>query len=113
MPTVLLPPPPPRAPTAVDPGRQPPRREEPPPNYTAAWTLVAALLAFKVGTITFILIVAKGFTGDVLLMLLAMNWLWVIPLVLLISAIPFAFWFRLLRARTKRRRLLRAEWALE
>jgi hypothetical protein len=108
--SIAAPPRPPvrRPPTAVSPERRPP----PPgsqPNCTAAWTLVGVLLAFKAVTITLILIVARPDDGLVV-KLVAMNWLWLIVLGVLLSAIPFGLWFRLVRARSRRRQLQRSEW---
>lgn len=112
-PPVAAPPavPPPGSTVALVPGRRPPPPGERDESCTAAWVLVAVLLAFKVVTITLVIVVATPHS-DLLPMIVAMNWVWLIPLGLLISAIPFGYWYRLVRARTKRRQLLRAEWEL-
>jgi hypothetical protein len=99
---------PPRPPIAVAPGRRPAPVERD-DSCTAAWTLVAVMLVFKVVTIA--LVVAIAYPADSLFaMLVIMNWPWLIPLALLLSAIPFGYSFRLVRARAKRRALQRAEW---
>jgi hypothetical protein len=46
------------------------------------------------------------------LQLFAMNWLWLIVAGILVSVIPFGLWFRLIRARSRRRQMLRSEWEL-
>jgi hypothetical protein len=74
--------------------------------------MVAVLVTFKLVTVVLILLVAQP-TGSSLPMLLAMNWPWLIVLAVLLSVVPFGFWFRLARARAHRRRLQRAEWVLE
>ena len=112
MSTVLVKPPPPPAPTAVHPGRPPAPKTGREDNLTAARAFVGALLAYKVITITLILIWARGMPNLVPLVV-AMNWIWIVPLVLLLSVIPFAFWLRLLRARRRRGALRRAEWMLD
>jgi hypothetical protein len=112
MSTVLVKPPPPPAPTAVHPGRRPTPRTGPEDNLTAARTFIGALLAYKVITIALILIWARGMPNLVPLVV-AMNWIWIIPLVLFLSVIPFAFWLRLLRARRRRAALRRSEWMLD
>jgi drug/metabolite transporter (DMT)-like permease len=105
-------PPPPRPPVAVAPGRRPSAPVGEKVNCTAAWALVGVLLAFKAVTITLIIVVA--YPGENLVpMVIAMNWPWLIVLGVLLSVIPFGFWFRLARARAKRRRLQRAEWRVD
>ena len=74
--------------------------------------LVGVLCGFKIVTIGLIFVLAQP-NANLGPMLFAMNWVWLIPLALLLSVVPFAFWFRLLRARSKRRRLERSEWLVE
>lgn len=97
--------------TAIHPGRRPPAPVERKPNCTAAWTLVGVLLAFKAITITLVFLAAHP-ADNLAAMLIAMNWLWLIVLGILLTAIPFGLWFRLLRARSRRRQLQRSEWEL-
>src|SRR5215212_1609601 len=94
--------PPPRPPALVAIGRRRPAPVERTANCTAAWTLVGVLCAFKIATIALILWLAypHPHLGP---MLLAMNWPWLIVLGMLLSVIPFGFWFRMARARAKRR----------
>jgi len=73
--------------------------------------MVAILVAFKIITIGIIVLAAQP-DGSYLPLLIAMNWPWLVVLVILFSVVPFGFWFRLARARAKRRRLQRAEWML-
>ena len=98
----------PRAPVALgQPSHRPVPRD---PDCRAAWTLVGVLLAFKVVTIGLVLAKATPVGPQLLLMLFAFNWIWLIPAALFLSVIPFAFWFRLVRARTRRRQRQRAEF---
>ena len=90
-------------------GRQRPRPIEQHDNCTAAWTLVGVLLVFKAVTITLIFLTARPSETSIA-MLVAMNWPWLIVLGVLLSVIPIGFWFRLLRARARRRQLKYAEW---
>jgi drug/metabolite transporter (DMT)-like permease len=75
----------------------------------AAWTLIGVLLTFKAVTITLIFIMARP-NDQLVVQLVAMNWLWLIVFGILMSAIPFGLWFRLMRARARRRQLQRSEW---
>ena len=103
--------PPPRPPLPVAVGRRRPVPPERDVNCTAAWTLIGMLCAFKIGTISLIFVLAYPSQDRLLVpLLIAANWPWLIPLALVISAIPFGLWFRLVRARSKRRRLQYAEW---
>jgi hypothetical protein len=101
-----VPPPPVR--TAVDPARRP-RPEGPPANCTAAWTLVGVLLVYKAVTIALIYVAASA-SNTAGFLLLATNWIWLIVLGIFLSVLPFALWFRLLRARSRRAQLRRSEW---
>ena len=71
--------------------------------------MIGVLLAFKVVTIGLILVVSNA-AEMAILPLIAMNWLWLIVLGVFLSAIPFAYWCRLLRARSRRKQLKRSEW---
>lgn len=117
---VALPPPPhtPLAPPPVPPasvalGRGRPAPVERTVNCTAAWTLIGVLCAFKILTIGLItaLVVAQGRQDPhFAALLIVTQWPWLIPLALVLSVIPFGLWFRLVRARARRRRLQYAEW---
>lgn len=100
---------PPRPPVQVALGLGPPAPVEQEASFTAAWTLVGVLIAFKIVTITVVLVIAHP-ADNLVALLLAMNWVWLVPLVLLLGVIPFGYWLRLVRARAKRRRLQHAEW---
>jgi hypothetical protein len=67
------------------------------------------MLAFKVITIALVFAIAHP-ADSLIPMLVIMNWPWLIPLALLLSAIPFGYCYRLARARARRRQLRRAEW---
>jgi hypothetical protein len=67
------------------------------------------LLVYKVVTI-FLIYIAASATASAGFLLLATNWLWLIVLGIFLSALPFALWFRLLRARSRRAQLRRSEW---
>ena len=103
---------PPRPPVRVATSPRPPTPVERQPDCTAAWTLVGVLLAFKLVTITLIFIAANP-TDNLVPMLVAMNWPWLIVLGVLLSVVPFGYWLRLVRARARRRQLQRAEWELD
>lgn len=104
---------PPRPPVvaAVAPGRRPPPPAESRPNCVAAWTLIGVLLVFKAVTITLIFFMARP-NPQLVAQLVAMNWTWLIVLGILLSVIPSGLWFRLVRARSRRRQLQRLEWEL-
>jgi sensor c-di-GMP phosphodiesterase-like protein len=70
---------------------------------------VGVLIAFKIVTITLVLVVAHP-ADNLVALLVAMNWIWIVPIGLLVTAIPLGYWLRLVRARAKRRRLQHAEW---
>lgn len=102
--------PPPRPPGPVALGRRPPAPAERTVNCTAAWTLIGVLCAFKIATIALVFALAYPTHRNVVPMLAAMNWPWLIVLAVLLSVIPFGFWYRLVRVRARRRRLQHAEW---
>ena len=103
-------PPPTTRPVAVAPGRRPPQGQT--ESCTAAWAMVAVMLLFKAVLIG-IVYVAAGGTAPAALLLFATNWMLLIVLGMLLAVIPFGLWFRLLRARARRRQLRQAEWCLE
>ncbi|MCC7104491.1 MAG: hypothetical protein IT307_05050 [Chloroflexi bacterium] len=76
----------------------------------AAWTLFWTLFGAKLATILLIWWMAPGDASS--RFLLATNWLWLLLLGVAI-AIPGAYWLRLLKARSKRRALLRQEWQVD
>lgn len=106
------PPSPPTAtrPIAVSPGRRPTEGE--PESCVAAWAMVAVMLLFKAVLIGIVYIAAGG-SAPAALLLFATNWMMLIVLGMLLAVIPFGLWFRLLRARRRRRQLRQAEWCLE
>jgi drug/metabolite transporter (DMT)-like permease len=109
--TPIAPPPSPPAPVAL--ARRQPAPIERRVNTTAAWTLVGVLCAFKIVTISLIYglaITQRGGDPRIVPLLIVTQWPWLIPLALVISVIPFGFWYRMARARAKRRRLQYAEW---
>ena len=109
--TPLAPPPPPPGPVAL--GRRRPAPVERKVNCTAAWTLIGVLCAFKILTISLIVALAAAHGRQdphLTVLLLVTQWPWLIPFALVLSVIPFGLWFRLMRARSKRRQLQYAEW---
>ncbi len=76
----------------------------------ALWTLVGIVIFFKVYAIVLIALFDQS-AGMVLLML-AMNLPYILG-VLALAAIPALVWFRLIRGRAKRDRLLYEEWHVE
>ena len=76
-------------------------------NRAALWTFVGMAVGFKV--VTSVVIFAMQPSGWSAAFLIGMHWLWfVAPFVVL--GVPTLFWFRLVRARARRRELIRAEW---
>lgn len=79
-------------------------------DRAAVWTLVGVVVGLKAWAV--LLILLNQPSSRAVVFLLAMNW----PLVLLAAAMlgaSAAVWLRLLRARARRRILLRQEWDLE
>ncbi len=101
--------PPPLPPPPVALGRRQPVPIERKVNCTAAWTLIGVLCAFKILTIGLILVLAQA-SNQAVTLLVVTNWIWLIPLGLVLSMIPFGLYYRLVRARARRRQLQYAEW---
>ena len=76
----------------------------------ALWTLVGIVIFFKVYTIVLIALFDRS--GEMVLLMLAMNFPYILGVIAL-AAIPALVGFRLLRGRTKRNRLLYEEWHVE
>jgi hypothetical protein len=79
-------------------------------HRTAIWTLVGVLVGFKLWSIVLIYLFAnaEGMTE----FLIATHFLWfAAPVALLVG--PAIFWVRLIRARSRRKKLLAAEWNVE
>jgi hypothetical protein len=74
--------------------------------------MIGILCTFKVVTIAIIYILAYP-SAKVGIVLLAMNWPWLIIFGVLLAMLPFGLWFRMVRARTRRRRLQYAEWHVQ
>lgn len=93
-------------PTSLTPSR---RASQPEPETTSfgAWTLVWCLYLTKL--ITIIIIVWIHHSSDAAVFIAITTWFWLGPL-LAFGAAPLLFRLRLLRARTRRASLLRAEW---
>lgn len=99
---------PPKPPTAVAP-RLPAEEGE---SHTAAWIMIASLFVFKLVALGLILAVAR-FGQETFAVILALNWPYLVLLVVLLALLPLGFWLRLLRVRVKRRALQAAEWRLD
>jgi hypothetical protein len=76
----------------------------------AAWTFLAVLLGFKTGVALLIFLLQPS--GASAVFLLAMQWYWLVPPLILLAPL-LLFRFRLARARARRRALIRAEWEVE
>ncbi|MBA2448495.1 MAG: hypothetical protein H0V51_10775 [Chloroflexi bacterium] len=76
----------------------------------AGWAFIGVLGGFKVGTALLIFWLQPSVPAAAFL--LGVHWYWVlVPLVAL--GVPTLFWLRLVRVRSKRERLIRAEWLVE
>jgi membrane protein implicated in regulation of membrane protease activity len=76
----------------------------------ALWAVVGPLLAFKLASIILLLIYAP--TVDGMVWVAITSWYWVLG-VILIVAVPFMAWSRLVRVRARREQLRRQEWMLD
>jgi len=81
--------------------------EEPDASLTAAIWVVGVLIGFKVFSLA--LILAMHLSATSIAMMVWLNLPWVVPLVVLFGGTGFA-WYRLWRARLRRKHLLRSEW---
>src|SRR4051812_28911625 len=99
--TPIAPPPLPPAPVATAP--RPPAPTESPIDCTAAWAMVAVMCILKVATIVLIVMIAHGRDVQTIPVMIAINWPYAILFAVLLSLVPFGFWWRLVRVRAKRR----------
>jgi hypothetical protein len=74
------------------------------------WTFFWMIVGFKVATSIAIFLMMP--TAHNAIFQLGMNWYVFLP-ALVVILLPTVFWFRLLRARAKRRKLIQAEWNVE
>ncbi len=74
------------------------------------WTFFWMIVGFKL--VTSIAIFAMLPTGYAALFLIMMNWYVFVPPLLVIGVAALC-WYRLLRARARRRRLIHSEWHVE
>jgi len=79
-------------------------------DRTALWTLVWVMFTFKAVTALMILVMLPG--EGTLSLLIAMHVPWFVGAAALV-AIPGIFWYRLVRVRAKRKRLIWEEWHVE
>ena len=79
-------------------------------GMTAAWLMIATVIAFKVGLTLYVLVAYPS--GANLFMQIALNVPWLVLIVVLLAA-PALFWVRRLRVRAKRAQLVRAEWNVD
>ena len=79
-------------------------------DLSAAWLMIGAMIAFKVGLTLFILLAYPS--AQNLHMQIALNWPWLLAIVVLLAP-PAAFWVRRVRVRAKRAQLQRAEWNVD
>jgi drug/metabolite transporter (DMT)-like permease len=101
----------PPAPVAL--GRRRPAPVERKHNTTAAWTMVGVICALKIFTIGLVCVLAASHghaDPHFAVFVVVTQWPWLIPIALVLGVIPFGLWFRLVRARSKRRQLQYAEW---
>jgi hypothetical protein len=74
---------------------------------TAAYTIFGTLVAFKLGTAVFIFYLQPTAHAAAFLTLTSGVWFGLVAIPLVIGG---AFWFRMVRARRKRRQLIHQEW---
>ena len=77
----------------------------------AGWAFVGVLAGFKLGIGC--IIFAMQPSGPSATFLVALHGYWLVAPFFLLAALPTVFWFRLLRARARRRKLIRSEWQVE
>ena len=78
-------------------------------SKAALWTFLGLILGFKLATSIIIFVMEPSVWSATFL--LAMQWYWLLaplPFVL----VPAIFWYRLVRVRRRRRRLIQAEWLM-
>lgn len=78
----------------------------------AIWWLVITTLGFKLWATVLIYLMVAQMSPESLWLLIATN-LPHVAGVLVVVALPVAFWVRLLRVRARRKQLLRAEWCVD
>lgn len=93
----------------------PPRPRRPvqqtdPDDIGSVWTFVWILVAFKVITIGLIFYHLRTFENG--LFLGAMTWYWFVVIGAMVAG-PLIFRYRLLRVRSRRQQLQRAEWMVQ
>lgn len=76
----------------------------------AAWTFLSVLIGFKVVIVCTIVWMQPSWASTVVVIGLHGYWL-AAPLIFLF--LPTPIWVRLLRARSRRRKLIRSEWQVE
>ena len=73
------------------------------------WTFLGLILGFKLATSIIIFVMEPTVWNATFL--LAMQWYWLLsPLPFIV--VPAIFWYRLVRVRRRRRRLIQAEWLM-
>ena len=77
----------------------------------AAWTFVVVLGGLKLGAACLIFWMQPS--GQSALLLVALHGYWLVVPFFLLAALPTLYWLRLLRARARRRRLIRSEWQVQ
>ncbi len=71
------------------------------------WTFLGLILGFKLVTSIIIFVMEPGIRNATFL--IAMQWYWLLaPLPFV--AVPTLFWYRLVRVRRRRRKLIQSEW---
>ena len=81
----------------------------------AGWMMFRTIAACKVVIMCSLIVVAASrvdHTGPGLGTILVLNWLWLVPLVVL-GSVPAWYRLRLYRMRRRREALIRAEWHVE
>ena len=77
---------------------------------TAAYTIFGTLIAFKVGTALYIISLQPSVHAVAFFTLTSVVWFALAAIPLLIGG---GFWYRMVRARRKRKKLIHAEWHVD
>jgi len=76
----------------------------------AVWTFLGVLVAFK--AFGLVLVLLMNASPQAVAFMVAMHWPWAV-LILAGLSLPAVWWYRMLRARAKRQRLIQSEWRVE
>lgn len=79
-------------------------------NRTAMWAVALPLILFKLWGAILLMVYAPN--SQTFNLILGTHWPWALALGVMVAA-PLLAWWRLVRVRTRRERLRRAEWMMD